>query len=80
MLVRIILGFIIAAVGFVFVWKSEWFLYNIGRVDWAEQHLSGGTRFFFKLVGIGIILIGFSIVTNLYAQILTAFAGLFIRS
>lgn len=78
-LVRIIIGFLISAVGFLFVWKSEWFLSNIGRVDWAEHKLSGGTRIFYKLIGIGIILIGYSVITNLYASILTAFASLFVR-
>lgn len=45
-------------VGFLFVWKSEWILEQFGRVDWAEQKLasSGGTRMFWKLFGLGIIL------------------------
>ena len=34
---------------------------------------------FIKLLGIGIILIGFAVVTNLMNNILAAFANLFIR-
>ncbi len=47
------------AIGFVLIWKSEWILENFGRIDWAEIHLgtSGGTRMFWKLVGLAIILL-----------------------
>ncbi len=79
LIVRIIVGFLIAGIGFLFVWQSEWLLQNFGRVDWAEMKLSGGTRLFYKLLGIIIILIGFSVVTNLYSEILTSFAKFFIR-
>lgn len=78
-MLRIFIGFLIVGVGFIFVWKSEWFLINIGRVDWAEQKLSGGSRIFYKLLGLGLCLLGFSVITNLYSDILTAFAGLFVR-
>ncbi len=56
---RIILGLIGVAVGFLIVWKSEWLLQNFGRVDWAEEKLSGGSRLFYKLVGLAIIVIAF---------------------
>lgn len=78
MLDRILIGFIIAGVGFLFVWKSEWLLQNVGRVEWAEYKLSGGTRFFYKLVGIAGILIGFSVVTNLYSKIMRSLVELII--
>lgn len=47
------------ALGFLLVWKSEWILENFGRIDWAEVKLatSGGTRMFWKLVGLAIILL-----------------------
>lgn len=77
-MLRIFIGFLIVGVGFIFVWKSEWFLINIGRVDWAEQKLSGGSRIFYKLLGLGLCLLGFSVITNLYSDILTAFANLFV--
>ena len=56
---RIIFGLAGVVVGFLIIWKSEWFLQNFGRVDWAEEHLSGGSRLFYKLVGLAIIVISF---------------------
>lgn len=78
LIIKIIIGLIIVLIGFLLVWKSEWFLYNIGRIEWAEQKLGGGTRLFYKLIGIAIIIIGFLIMTNLYQGILNAFVSLFI--
>lgn len=45
------------AIGFLIIWKSEWILEQFGRIDWAEIHLGGGTRLFWKLVGLAIILL-----------------------
>lgn len=56
---RIILGFIGIIIGFLIIWRSEWIFQQFGRVDWAEEHLSGGSRVFYKLVGLGVILISF---------------------
>jgi len=80
MILRILLGCAMVGIGFLFVWQSEWLLYNIGRVDWAEQNLgnSGGSRIFYKLLGILIILIGFSVMTNLYTSILESFVSLLV--
>jgi hypothetical protein len=52
-------AFLVALLGFFMVWKTEWFLQNFGRIDWAEEHLgtSGGTRLGYKLVGL-IFIIG----------------------
>lgn len=77
-MIRILIGFIIAIIGFIIVWQSEWFLSNIGRIDWAEKKLSGGSRIFYKLIGLGIILLGFLIITNIHTSILTSFASLFV--
>lgn len=80
MLTRILLGFIIAGIGFLITWKSEWLLHNFGRVQWAEENLGGGgSRLFFKLLGIAIIFIGYAIITNLMTSILESFVGLFVR-
>ena len=58
---------IMMCVGFGIVWKTEGMLRTFGRVDWAEAHLQiyGGTRMFYKLVGILLLLIGMLIVTGL---------------
>lgn len=69
---RFILGIIIAFVGFLLVWKADWFLTNFGRVAWADAHLGaeGGTRIFYKLLGILIILIGFGIAVGIWQPII----------
>lgn len=55
-----IVGIIIGFIGFVFVWKTEWFLINFGRIGFAEEHLGteGGSRLVYKLGGILLIIIG----------------------
>jgi len=47
-------GMIVALIGFIFVWKSDWFLKNFGRIPFAEKYLGteGGTRLFYKLIGL----------------------------
>lgn len=58
---RYIFGIIAVLIGFIIIWKSEWLLQNFGRIDWAEIHLGadGGTRLFYKLLGLAIIIISF---------------------
>lgn len=58
---RYIIGIIAIIIGFIIIWKSEWFLQNFGRIDWAEIHLGadGGTRLFYKLLGLAVIIISF---------------------
>jgi len=78
MIARIIIGSIVALIGAAMVMKSEWILDNFGRSQWAEEHLGGGSRLLYKLIGLAIIFIGFSIITNLIGNMLEWFAGLFI--
>lgn len=74
---RILLGIIIAVVGWLMVWKTEWFQAMLGYIAWAEEHLGGGgTRLFYKLLGTAIIILGFIVATNLFDTIV----GGFIRS
>ena len=72
LILRIIGGLLLVAVGCLFVIKSEWLLQNFGSVSWAEQHLGldGGTRLFYKLLGIIIALIGIAMATGLLGSIL----------
>jgi hypothetical protein len=67
MIFRIIGGIAAAVVGLHLVIKTEWYLENFGAIDWAEEKLgtSGGSRTFYKLIGIGIIMIGFLAATNM---------------
>ena len=63
--------------GYMFVAKSEWFLSNLGRVGWAEDHMagSGGTRMFYKLLGIVIILFGILMMTGMLGGLLIDTVG-----
>jgi len=75
---RIILGIILAFIGFLFVWKTEWLMINVGRIEWAEQHLGteGGSRLAYKVIGTLIILAGLMYATNLTDD----FLGWFVES
>ncbi len=71
MLARILLGLVIAGVGFLMAWRTQWFMDLIGPIDWAERNLGGGgTRTFYKLFGMTVILIGFLMVTNLFEMVI----------
>ena len=78
MITRIIIGVIILAVGTLMVIKTEGFLKTFGRVAWAEAKLGGGSRLFYKLLGMLGILIGFLVVTNMWqTPIIWVFGSLF---
>jgi hypothetical protein len=64
---QFIVGMLISGVGFVLVWQSDWMMRNFGRVPFAEKYLSteGGTRLFFKLLGILVMIIGIMHATDL---------------
>jgi len=64
-----IFGFILFAIGPTLIIKTDWYLENIGRIDWAEQHLGGGTRFFLKLLGLALIFFGLLMLFNLFGPL-----------
>ncbi|HEX9664853.1 MAG TPA: hypothetical protein VGA49_03465 [Patescibacteria group bacterium] len=68
---RIILGIILAVVGAVITIKSEALFRTFGRVPFAEKYLGteGGSRLFYQLLGVLIIIIGFMFITNLVGGI-----------
>ncbi|MFA6130913.1 MAG: hypothetical protein WC730_01470 [Patescibacteria group bacterium] len=67
MIRQILIGLVISALGIMMVWKTGWALSMIGRVEWAERTFgAGGSRTFFKLMGVGLILIGFIVMTDLF--------------
>lgn len=74
---RYILSLAMIVVGFVIVLKAEWILRNVGRNAWAEQHLGveGGSRLFYKLIGIGIMILGALILTGMIEGILMGTVG-----
>lgn len=76
------IGAIIVIICSLFILKTEWFVQNFGTVAWAEEHLgtSGGTRLFYKLLGLIGIFIGFIVLTNMWQGFLMATIGkIFIR-
>lgn len=74
-MLRVLLGFIGISIGILIVWKSEWILQNFGTVAWAEAKLGteGGTRLFYKLIGLVVILISILYMTRLIDNIILAF-------
>ncbi|PKL72468.1 hypothetical protein CVV26_01420 [Candidatus Kuenenbacteria bacterium HGW-Kuenenbacteria-1] len=67
----IVIGLLILVFGSLLVIKTEWFLQIVGRVDWAEKWLGveGGTRLYYKLLGILFCIIGFLTMTGLLKSI-----------
>ena len=57
---RVLIGIIATIAGGIIVWKSNWIVNNFGRVPWAEKWLGteGGSRLFWKLIGLLIIFVG----------------------
>jgi len=79
-ILRILLGLAIMAVGVLIVWKSEKVFGMIGRIPFAEAKFgTGGTRTFIKLIGLLVVFIGIFTATNIISDILSGFAGIFVR-
>ncbi len=75
-ILRIVIGLVIAVVGTFFVIKTTTVLDTFGTVEWAESKLGGGgSRLFYKLLGILFIFIGFIVMTNLWNAFLEATIG-----
>ncbi|MFZ6035544.1 MAG: hypothetical protein ACOYUK_00130 [Patescibacteria group bacterium] len=72
-----VLGFILIGVGFVITWKADWLVNNFGRIAWAEEHLGmdGGTRLFWKLIGILVIIGSFLYMTGALQAIIRGIFG-----
>jgi len=74
---RYILSIIGVAVGALIVIKSEKIFNALGPVQWAEQHwgAEGGSRLFYKLVGVGIIVVSFFYMSGILQSIGLAIFG-----
>ncbi len=78
-LLRVPLGLFVMCIGFLIVWKTETVYTWFGSIPFAEDKFGpGGSRFFYKLIGAGVVFIGIFIVTNIISDILEGFAGIFI--
>ena len=78
LIVQILIGLAIAGVGVFFVMRTGDVLDFLGPVDWAEQHL-GGSRMFYKLLGVVVCLIGFIVATDLWDAFFAATIGKLFR-
>jgi hypothetical protein len=78
---RILIGFLIIVFGAFMTIKSEGFYRNIGTVPWAEKYLGieGGSRLFYKLLGVLTSIIGVLIMTDLIKGIILAIFGPFFK-
>ncbi len=67
------------AIGALMVIKTEWFLENFGKSDWAEAKLGGGgSRLMYKLIGLAAIILALLGVTGALGEIiLSIFGGIF---
>lgn len=74
LILRIVGGLLLIVIGVLFVWKTEWFMQNVGRIAWAEEKL-GDSRLFYKLLGIIIIFIGLMAMTGLLGGFLLGTVG-----
>ena len=74
---QFIVGVIVAGIGFVLVWKANWFYQNFGAVPFAEKFLSteGGSRLFYKLLGILIMIGGLMHATALLSPMIAGIAN-----
>ena len=76
---KFIIGILVMVVGALLVIKTEWFIENFGRSEWAEQKLgNGGTHLFYKLLAVtGIILALLGMTGALGEIIIGIFGSLF---
>ena len=66
------IGILFIALGIFMVLKSDWILSFFGRNAWAESKLGaeGGSRLFYKLIGIGLIVFAFLLMTGIFTSFL----------
>ena len=71
---KYIIFLILIGFGFLIVWKNEKFMEFFGRVAWAEKHFgfSGGSRLFYKMFGIVIIILSAMMLTGWLQKIILA--------
>ena len=64
----------LVAFGFIMVWKNEKFMEFFGRVAWAEKNFGfyGGSRIFYKMFGIVIIILSAMMLTGWLQKIILA--------
>jgi len=69
------LGLIITAIGFIFVWRTDWPLSLIGPTAFGQKWFMGGSRTFYKLLGIIICVLGLLTMVGLIDNVMNGLAG-----
>lgn len=74
---KYVIGILVILLGCVLVIKTEWFVENFGHSEWAEDKLgtSGGTRLFYKLIGIAMIVLSMMGMTGLLGGLIMGTIG-----
>ena len=77
MLGRILLGLVMVGIGAVITIFANRIYEAMGPMAWAEEHLGseGGTRLMYKLIGIGLAVLGFMVATNLLTNLVVSILG-----
>ncbi len=79
--VRIPIGLVVMVIGYFMVSKSEKVFEWFGENAFAEKYIGyGGTRFFYKLIGILVVFVGIFIATNVISDILGSVASVLTRT
>ncbi len=74
-LLRVPLGIAIMVAGYFMVAKSEKVFEWFGTNEFAEKYLGyGGTRLFYKLIGLLVVFAGIFVATNVMSDILGSLA------
>ena len=74
---KYIIGGILIIAGAIMIVKTDWMLRMFGRVAWAEAKLGveGGTRIFYKLLGIVAIILAFMLMSGYVYTLLERIFG-----
>lgn len=77
MFMKFLLSLLAIAVGALIVIYSEKIFKAFGSIPWADKHLGteGGSRLFYKLIGIAIILVAFLYMSGTLQDIGNAIFG-----
>ncbi|MEK7623345.1 MAG: hypothetical protein AAB408_01580 [Patescibacteria group bacterium] len=72
-----IIGILAIGVGTLIIFKTEWILENFGSSAWAEAHLGteGGSRLFYKLIGLAFIILSIMGMTGLLGEVIIGIFG-----
>lgn len=73
---KFLIFLVLLTIGMLMILKTEALLRFTGEIGWAERHLGGaGTFTLYKLIGLGIIIIGMMYVTGLFEKTLGGLTG-----